>query len=266
MPITKQELLTGEKKPKFKILCNGGFGSGKSYFAMTFPKWSYAMIEPNGIMTAVSNPHLMENMVHYEEFVPAKLDLKLCFDNLSNYIVRVRKEIAEGKIETFILDNLSHLSENRWLYIEQYEPAISKSGKIDKLAQYGNLGRWLYKFILCEVISLPCHVVVNVHTMDEEIVEENDRGEEKRKKTGAIITNTLGGFRHDAAGLFNATIFLECVLKPQGLYQYRAICKPTAKYPAKNNIGLPQIVEDISYQKLVEAIGLNKQPNKEEVK
>jgi hypothetical protein len=263
MPTTKEEIVTGIKKPKFKILCNGGFGSGKTYFAMTFPKYAYAMIEPNGIMTAMSNPNLLQNMVHYEEFVPAKIDLKACFENLSNYIVRVRKEIAEGKIDAFILDNLSHLSENRWLYIEQYEPAISKSGKIDKLAQFGNLGRWLYKFILCEVISLPCHVVVNVHTMDEEIVEENDRGEEKRKKTGVIITNTLGGFRNDAAGLFNATVFLECQNLPNAQYKYRAICKPTSKYPAKNNIGLPQIVENISYQSLCDAIAFN---NKTEVK
>lgn len=258
MPVTKEELVTGTKKPKFKILCNGGFGTGKTYFSMTFPKFAYAMIEPNGIMTALSNPSLLENMVHYEEFVPAKLDLKLCFENLSNYIVKVRKEVAEGKIETFILDNLSHLSENRWLYIEQYEPAITKKGSIDKLAQFGNLGRWLYKFILCEIISLPCHVVVNVHVMDEELEEENERGESKRKKTGNIITNTLGGFRNDAAGLFNATMFLECLQQPQGAYKYRAICKPTSKYAAKNNIGLPQIVEDISYSKLVEAIGLNK--------
>lgn len=259
MPVTKEELVTGVKKPKFKILCNGGFGSGKTYFSMTFPKWAYAMIEPNGIMTAMSNPHLMENMIHYEEFVPAKLDLKQCFEGLSNYLAKIRKEAEEGKVETFILDNLSHLSENRWLYIEQYEPAIAKSGKIDKLAQYGNLGRWLYKFILCEVISLPCNVVVNVHIQDEIEVEETDRGEEKRKKTGAIITNTLGGFRNDAAGLFNANIFLEVQNLPQGQYKYKAFCKPVTKYPgAKNNVGLPQMIENISYQSLVEAISLNK--------
>lgn len=262
MPITKEEIKTGTKKPKFKILCNGGFGTGKTYFAMSFPKWAYAMIEPNGIMTALSNPHLLENMVHYEEFVPAKLDLKLCFENLSNYIVRVRKEVAEGKIETFILDNLSHLSENRWLYIEQYEPAVTKQGKIDKLAQFGNLGRWLYKFILCEVISLPCHVVVNVHTQEEEVEEENERGESKRKKTGKIITNTLGGFRNDAAGLFNATMFLEVDKLQNAQYKYKAICKPTSKYDAKNNIGLPQIVENISYKNLCDSLNLTKEEGK----
>lgn len=258
MSISKEELVTGIKKPKFKILCNGGFGSGKTYFSMTFPKWAYAMIEPNGIMTAMSNPALLENMVSYEEFVPAKLDLKLCFENLSNYIAKVRKEVEEGKIETFILDNLSHLSENRWLYIEQYEPSLSKSGKIDKLAQYGNLGRYLYKFILCEVVSLPCHVVVNCHTQEEQIEEENERGESKMKKTGNVITNTLGGFRNDAAGLFNANIFLEVKNLPNSQYKYQAYCKQVTKYPgAKNNIGLPQLVENISYKTLCDAINLN---------
>lgn len=241
--------------PELHNYLANGIVCHNTYFAMTFPKWAYAMIEPNGIMTAMSNPPLLENMIHYEEFVPAKLDLKLCFENLSNYLAKVKKEAEEGKIDTFILDNLSHLSENRWLYIEQYEPAISKSGKIDKLAQYGNLGRWLYKFILCEVIALPCHVVVNVHTQDEIEEEETDRGEAKRKKTGAIITNTLGGFRNDAAGLFNANIFLEAQQLPQAQYKYKAFCKSTTKYPAaKNNVGLPQLVENISFQTLVESI------------
>lgn len=258
MAVTREELVTGAKKPKFKILCNGGFGTGKTYFSMTFLKWAYAMIEPNGIMTAMSNPHLLENMVSYEEFVPAKLDLKLCFENLSNYIAKVRKEAEEGKIETFILDNLSHLSENRWLYIEQFEPAISKTGKKDTLSQYGNLGRWLYKFILTEVLSLPCHVVVNVHTQEEMEEQQTAQGDTKRVKTGNIITNTLGGFRDDAAGLFNANIFLEVKNLPEAKYQFRAICRPTTKYQnAKNNIGLPQLVENISYKTLCDSINLN---------
>src|SRR3990167_5806953 len=222
MPVTKEELVTGVKKPKFKILCNGGFGTGKTYFSMTFPKWAYAMIEPNGILTAISNPSLLENMVHYEELIPSKLEIKQCFEAMSNYIARVRKEVEEGKVETFILDNSSHLSENRWLYIEQYEPAISKTGKKDTLSQYGNLGRWLYKFMLTEVVSLPCHVIVNVHTMEEMEEQESDREGTKRVKTGHIITNTLGGFRNDAAGLFNANIFLEVQNLPDAKYKHRA--------------------------------------------
>jgi hypothetical protein len=257
---TKEELLT--KKPKFKILCNGGFGSGKTFFSMTFPKWGYAMIEPNGIMTAMSNKHLLDNMVSYEEFVPSSVDIKKCFDSLTAYLLKVREEADKGLIETFILDNVSHLSENRWLYIDRYEPAISKSGAKDTLSQYGNLGRWLYKFILTEVISLPCNVVVNVHTMDEEVEEVSNNGQAKRVKTGAVITNTLGGFRNDAGGLFNANIFLECLPQPQGAYKYRAICRATSKYPtAKNNIGLPQVIENISYQTLVDSLN---QPKKEQ--
>jgi len=244
--------------PKFKILANGGFGVGKTYFAMTFPKWAYAMIEPNGILTAMSNQQLLGNMVHYDEFVPSKLEIKQCFESLSNYLARVRKEAEEGKIETFILDNLSHLSENRWLYIEQYEPAISKTGKKDTLSQYGNLGRWLYKFILTEVISLPCHVVVNVHIMEEEEEQEMANGQTKRVKTGNIITNTLGGFRKDAAGLFNANLFLETKKVGPDKYSYTARCKPGGGKEAKNNIGLPEIVENISYTTLCNAIGLNK--------
>lgn len=263
MPISREELVTGVKKPHFKILDNGGFGTGKTFFAMTFPKWAYCMIEPNGIMTARSNPGLLDNMVHYEDCVPTKLDLRQVFEQrIPNYIAKVRKDIEEGLVEAFILDNLSHCSENRWMYIDQFEPAwvIKKGHQVkDARSQYGNLGRWLYKFILTEVVSLPCHVIVNVHTMDETTEEETSSGEAKQVKTGGIITNTLGGFRDDAAGLFNANIFLEVKNLPEGKYERQAICLPTTKYPtAKNNIGLPQVVKNISYQTLVDAINFNK--------
>ena len=267
--ITKEELVSRSKVPKFKIISNGGFGTGKTFLSMTAPKWAYAMIEPNGIMTAMSNPQLMENMVHYEDLVPTKLDLKQCFDaKIPNYLAKVRQDIEAGLVETFILDNLSHLSENRWMYIDTFEPAIvMKAGKStkDNRSQYGNLGRWLYKFILTEIVSLPCNVFVNVHIMDETEEQETSSGENKQVKTGSIITNTLGGFREDAAGLFNANIFLEVKNLPEGKYEYQAICRPTTKYPtAKNNIGLPQIVKNISFQTLCESIGLNKQATKKE--
>lgn len=265
--ITREQILTGQKSPFYKILCNGGFGAGKTFFSMTAPAWSYAMIEPNGIFTALSNPDLLANMVDYDEWVPSKKDLRETFDiKIPNYLAHVRKSIEEGKTKTFILDNLSHLSENRWMYIDQFEPAIvTKNGKQqkDNRSQYGNLGRWLYKFILTEVVALPCNVIVNVHTMDETEEAETNTGETKQVKTGGIITNTLGGFREDAAGQFNANIFLEVKSLPEGKYKYQAICRPTTKYPtAKNNLGLPQVVENISFQTLIDSVGLNK-PKKE---
>lgn len=257
MPVTKEQLESGKHVPKLRILCNGGFGAGKTYFAMTFPKWKYAMIEPNGITTALSNPHLLKNMVDYEELVPSKLDVKECFMRLHNYVAECRKQAEEGLVETFILDNLTHLSENRWIYIDTYEKAVAKSGNVDTLSMYGNLGRWLYRFVVTELLSLPCHVVVNVHQMEEE-EEQIVNGQAKRVKTGQIITNTLGGFRKDAAGLFNANLFLECSKTGPDKYMFKARCRPGGGKEAKNNLGLPEFVEDISYEKLMSSIGVKK--------
>jgi len=240
-----------EKKVTFKILANGGFGAGKTYFAMTFPKWAYAMIEPNGILTAASNPHLKENMVDAEFFTPKDdEDIKVTFERLGKYVDQCRVWAKEGKIETFILDNLSHLSQARWMYIEKYEKSTTKSGATDTLAMYGALNRWLSRFILTEVVTLPCNVVVPVHEMEE---EERDEATGKSSKTGRTITNTLGGFRNDAAGFFNASIFLEAK-KVGDKMKYTAQCLPSFKKPAKNNIGLPEMVENISYGALVNAV------------
>lgn len=246
--ITKEQLQKDKEKVKLKILFNGGFGVGKTYSAMTFPKWAYAQIEPNGLMTAKSNPHLLENMVCADQFILSKdEDVGETFKRLSAFCASVREMAKKGEVETFILDNLSHLSVNRWSFVEKYEKAVSaKTGKEDTQSMYGTLGKWLYKFILTEVVALPCHVVVNCHEQDEEL----DDGTGKLVKTGRVISQTLGGFRNQAAGLFNGTLFLECKKDGQG-YKYLARCKPSNGKAAKNNIGLPEIVENISYSTII---------------
>lgn len=252
--ITKEQLQKDKEKVKLKILLNGGFGTGKTYAAMTFPKWAYAQIEPNGLLTAKSNPHLMENMVCADQFILSKdEDVGETFKRLSAFCMSVREMIKKGEVETFILDNLSHLSTNRWAFVEKYEKAVSaKTGKEDTQSMYGTLGKWLYKFILTEVVALPCHVVVNCHEMDEEV----DDGTGKLQKTGRVISQTLGGFRNQAAGLFNATLFLECK-QQKGVYTYQARCMPSSGKAAKNNIGLPELVENISFKTIMENLYRN---------
>lgn len=252
--ITKDELVKGQKKTYLKILANGSFGAGKTYFAMTFPKWAYAMLEPAGIQTALTNQNLLSNMVCYETFVPSiDEDIKETFKRFADYLKLCREKAMNGEIETFILDNLSHLSEYRWMYMEKHEQVFSNSGKIDTLKMYGNLTRWLFKFILTEVLTLPCHIIIPVHIMEE--TEEIDG---TRKKTGKIVTDTLGSFRNTAGGLFNASIFIEIERKGTNQYVRKARCMPSPTKEAKNNIGLPELVENLSYQSIMEAINNNK--------
>ena len=256
--ITKEELLKNPSQLYLKLLLSGTFGVGKTYTAMTCPRWAYAMIEPNGMTTALvpANQHLLANMVYFENFVPsAAEEIKETFSRLSKFLVRVREDMKAGKVDTLILDNLTHLAENRWMYMDVMERGMytTSNGAVNTLQMYGGLGRWLYKFILTEVISLPGNVVVNCHLMDE---EESVPGKaEQRQKTGRIISNVLGGFRKDAPGLFNASLYLEKKLLGEKAV-YQAVCQQTGMYPfAKNNIGLPPKVENISYQTLMGALG-----------
>ena len=257
--ITREELLKNPSQLYLKVFLNGTFGVGKTYTSMTSPKWAYAMIEPNGIMTAMvpANKHLLDNMVYYESFVPRQdEDLKVTFQRLSAFLAKVREDAKAGIVQTLILDNLSHLAENRWMYMDVHERGMytTQTGAINTLQMYGGLGRWLYKFILMEVISVPAHVFVNCHLMDE---EENVPGKsEQRQKTGRIISNVLGGFRKDAPGLFNASLYLEKKSLAGEKYLYQAICQQTGTYPfAKNNVGLPSKVENVSYSTLMGALG-----------
>lgn len=279
MPIVEKATLMQEAyRPKFKVLLNGGFGYGKTYKAMTFRKWAYAMIEPHGILTARTNPHLLENMVYYQpflldvdfakEFDPTKplpkacpvdcppdcevrQKIKVIFGELETFLHRVKQDALAGTVETCIVDNLTHLLWLRWVYICHFEKNYAKSGELNTLAMYGGLARWAELFAL-RLNALPCHVVLTAH-----IEEEEEEVEGKKVKTGKWITDTLGSFRSKAGGLFNANLYLDIKREQVGgktVYKYLAYCLPTGKVDAKNNLGLPEVVEDISYDKLVAAL------------
>lgn len=251
MPVTKEEFEKAGYPLRLKVMNTGGFGTGKTTLAQTFPRWAYAMLEPNGILCVKQNPKLLENMVHYEEFIPSSTeDIRLMFERLVAYTQRCRQEALEGKIQTFILDNATYLSEYRWEYVEKYEKTTSaRTGNVDKMGMFGNLGDWMWKFVVKEVISIPCHVVVNFHQQEE---GEMDEATGKMKKTGRIISDTMGRFRDRAPGLFNASLFLERQ-KFGGGWKFIARCigPEGAGKPAKNNLGLPEVVEDISYEKIM---------------
>lgn len=249
--ITKDDILTGKEPLKLKVLANGGFGAGKTYFAMTFPKWAYVMVEPNGILTARTNKKLVDNMVFADTFIPSPdEDIKDTFNRLEKYVREMREKAKVGEVETLIVDNLTYLSTNRWEYINKYEKLVTKSGELDTRGMYGTLGRWLYKFVLTELLTFPGNLVVTCH----EMAENDEAMDSKVDKTTPIVSNILGGFREKASGLFNASIFLEVRRTGDNQYKHIARCKKGNLRDAKNNIGLPELVENVSYATIIEAI------------
>lgn len=248
--ITKDDILARKVKTNVKILANGGTGTGKTYFSMTCPKWAYVGIEPGGLDTAKSNPQLLENMVMAEEFMPSPGEnIKQVFERMEKFIDAVHAAAKEGKVETLILDNLSYLSENRWIYINQFEPQKSQNGSIDTRGMYGELGRWLYRFTLTKFLSFPGNVIVTCHEMKE----DEDEMTRKVDPTVPIMPNVLGGFRAKVAGMFSASIYLEKKRNANG-YQYVARCQKGGMRDAKNRYNLPEIIENISYEAVIKAI------------
>jgi len=255
------------KKPTFKAQVNGLFGKGKTHFSMTFPKVFYLGTEPGGldILQVEGNKSLLNNLVHYDYFLPSTAqEIKQMYqENVGTIYLAARKAkemYATGEVETLVLDNLTYLSEKFWSYINLYDKVISaKTGNIDTQAMYGNLARWLFKFITMEIVNFPGNVVVTCHLKKE----SDEAMEDKIDKSVEIVPNILGGFRNQAEGIFGASLYLDREMSADGKSsKFIAYCQETkafgSKILAKNRYGLPVKVENVSYQSLLEAIKATK--------
>lgn len=253
--VTKEEILNGQAKQTVKILANGGTGTGKTYFSFTFPKVAYAGTEPNGLDTARANAQLLNNLVYADEFIPSPTeDIKDTFARMDAFLTQAHSDAKAGKIETLVLDNISYLSENRWIYINRYEKLSSANGNLDTRGMYGTLSRWLYQFTLTRLLSFPGNVVTTCH----EQIEGEEAMDRKVDKTTPVVPNILGGFREKVAGMFSASIYLEKSRVAANQYKYSARCQKGNQRDAKNRYGLPETVENVSYQAIMSAINNGK--------
>jgi len=247
-----KENMVADAEVFLKTLVNGGTGTGKTYYALTHPKVAYLGTEPGGLDTAKANPHLAKNIVWSEEFIPSPMeDIKSVFDRMDKAIKKAHEGFESGEIKTLALDNITYLTENRWMYINKYEPVHSpKTGQLDTRGMYGSLGRWLYQFTLTSLLSFKGNVVVTAH----EMTEADETMEKKPHLDSPIVPNILGGFREKIGGMFSACLFLDKVKKVTGGYTYKVRCQKGDNREAKNRYGLPEIIEDVSYAKIVETL------------
>jgi hypothetical protein len=242
-----------------KTLALGYEGSGKSTFLLSHPKVAWLLTEPGSEILLETMPEYKKNVVWFEQFIPSPSeDIKDVFKRLDAAILRAHTEAKEGKIETLGVDNLTYLSVNRFSYIEKYEKTFGKSGEVNTQAMYGALGRWLYNFTLTSVLSFPGHVVVTCH----EQMESEDALEAKTDKTTPIVPNITGGFREKVGGMFGAAIYLDKQRVAANQYKYVARCQKGNMRLAKNRYGLPELVENVSYSAIIDAINNNKQEGK----
>jgi hypothetical protein len=144
---------------------------------------------------------------------------------------------------------MTYLSENRWIYINHYEQELTKSGEVDVRSMYGKLGRWLYEFTLMNLCSFPGNVVVTSH-----IKQESDEAMKKKVGTDDIVADILGGFRNQAPGMFGLVMFLDKIRIGDNKYKYMARVDVGNGKLAKNRYNLPEVIENISYQTVYNAI------------
>jgi len=236
---------------KTKTLANGYAGSGKSYFCLTHPKVAWLITEPGTDILLSTHPELAKNVVWHEMFIPSPSeDIKSVMERMDKALIKAHNEFKEGKVETLAFDNLTYYVENYWIYLNKYRKVLGKDGALDTRSMYGVLGRDLYKFILTYILSFPGNVVVTCH----EQMEGEEALERKTDKTTPIVPNLLGGMRDKIGGMFSASIYLDKKRIGPGNYQYLARCEKGNLREAKNRYGLPEIIEDVSYNKIINAI------------
>lgn len=228
----------------------GESGVGKTYAACTFPRWYMISTEPNHHWVWELNPQLAKNKVGQRYFIPEVDTFKTMFKDMIDEINKIKELAKKGEVKTLIIDNLTFLIHNRWLWLNEYQKIINRSGELDTRGMYGNLRTWCYNFMLMNVLNFPGNVVCNAH----EMIEGDEALEKKVDKTMVNVPNIMGGFRNDIAGLFSNILFLNKLPQKDGGFKYIARTNKGNGRLAKNRFNLPTIIENFSYQTLIEAI------------
>lgn len=269
---TKADFLAST--PHFKCQVNGPFGSGKTTFALTFPKVYYIGTEPEGleILRAPDGQHLLQNLVEYEMLY---VDPDAGRDAVKDFVeersgtiykalARARDLAKKGVVETLVVDNLTYVSLLFWDYMLKYKSNdyLTDKGAVNKLQMYGGLKSWLFRLCICEILPFKGNVVVTCHLKSE----SEEKMKKKKDATVDVVPNILGGFRDEAEGLFAASLYLErrtstkpdAQNKPTTVTKYVCYTQQQmalgSKILAKNRYGLPPIIEGVSYQSIMQHI------------
>ena len=261
----------GKIKRNIVSLTVGESGVGKTHNASSYPKCYFIITEPNGEQTFLNKEELRKNVVAFEYFIPDPNDdgrtLKAMYGDVQTSTIikeiNIAKEMAaKGEVETLVIDNLTYLVHNRWMYQCKFEKQFSKQGELNKMAMYGSLRDWCYDFMLNYVMNFKGNIVVNAH----QILESDEAMEKKADKSSDIVPNIIGGFRNDIYGLFSNVFFLikeRAIENGKEVYKYKAITNKRDGRNAKNRFNLPSVIENPSYATIKQAIDLAMQTKQE---
>lgn len=264
---TKEEFL--KKKPRISVIASGRFGAGKSTFALGFPRLYYIGTETHGLenLYRPENKNLVNNLVEYDFLIqePGQDIKEICeFETGKAYqlMKKAHQLFKEGKIDSFGFDNYTFFAELMWKYVDKYHKQYSqKTGNLDTRAMYGILTRLMSGLNLNYLLTFPGNLVVTCHLKQE----SEEKMEKKKQKDVDVVPSVLGGLRDQIEGQFGASIYLDNVIdyivvsgKKERKVKYIAYCQKSQAFDstilAKNVYGLPVVLENISYNKIIETI------------
>ena len=250
---TPEDLKTGKDKLYLKIAQIADSGAGKTHNACTFPKVAFAITGPGEDMTFKTNPTLLKNIVGWDYFIPSDpKDTKNTLLRLDKYLGEIKTMALKGEVGTFCFDNLTYHARNLWVFIREHLAIThtNKDGEFDTRSAYGTLAQMLYEFVYMKLIPLPCHVIINMHLK----LEDDKVMAKKADQSSPEVAAILGGFRNELNGLVDIVLYLSKQEK-NGVYSYWARANKGRGKNAKSRIAsLPAIINNISYQVIMDAI------------
>lgn len=278
-----------QRRPKYTLLLNGLFGSGKTLQAHSFPKCYTLSVDPDGleVLRQPRNAAFLSNLVWFEELnADGKNDLKALFKegakadertSLYGCLQHAAEMAGKGEVETLVIDGGTYLVGLLWDKINQLEEIRSgNTGNVDRQQMYNSLGIQLQRLFAASILTTATrahlNVVITFHLKresEETIQGISKQGNRARKLTldSDLAIAIEGGFRNKIEGLFGGSLYLERKLikkpiegepgKTRNIVSYGAICDLSTGFntvvTAKSRWGLPPRL-DLNNQTLYEAL------------
>lgn len=259
-----------ESKPKTSLLLCANFGEGKTSVAITFPKFFYIGFRQGGleVIRQPKNAKYQANLVQYEELVP-ETDQELVEvhqpekgsaqgqikNKLAKLVAEATQMADKGEVETLILDDSTDWVETKQKYVWKFrEKKSDKTGNTDTQAMYGDLKNLVSDDLDRIIMPFRKHgnLVMCVHLVREsDVTMQNAAVVDKSTNLNPDI---VGSFRREIHRKFENVLFMESTVK-QGERKFVGYTQKQAAMGtiilAKNVLGLPPIINDISYETLM---------------
>ena len=141
-------------KDGYNVLVYGGFGTGKSYFALTAPAPVYVIDTEKGMRP------LLRNFADKEIYTLNVFgsDVKETYENILNSLDELEKQIKEQKVKTIVFDSLTDLWETCQAYAKEIIWKIKDIDKVKQQWDWTCINKLYYK-VLKRLLNMECNFI-----------------------------------------------------------------------------------------------------------